>query len=88
MNGSPRLSERLRGYRGLCKAFFVEDIIVYSTVICGSLGFDFVYSLAGYLRLHPGTHPISFGVGQLIVAGTFTFLLVRKAAQWKSLKKL
>lgn len=81
------LSSRLRffneeasKFKAIAKAFYLEDLIVYTAVILGALIQDFA------IKLISPNHPQSFGTGQALLVFVFFGLLLRKLVQWERLR--
>lgn len=94
IKASERLSSRLREYnfqakrfRRLSEQFYVEDLWIYSAVVCGALGADLAHNILFYMGLYSDFRPYNIGAGQLTLAGAFLVLIVRKVSQWDYAKK-
>jgi hypothetical protein len=83
---SPRLTQRLTEYRQLSNNLFIEDIVIYSSVMAACLGYDIFFNILYSVGLVPEPRPLNFGFAQIILFGAFGILLVRKIAHWRRFK--
>jgi len=80
---TPRLSQRFRMAYQDAKRGIWEDIILYSFGLFYSVFADYCYNFLYLMKLSKFSHPIEFGVSQIVGAVVFTMLLARKISQVK-----
>ena len=70
-------------FRRYFRAYILEDIVVFTSVIIGALCYDHFYICLFRMGLVLQPRPVDVGLGQIVVIFAFSIMLARKISQYR-----